>query len=160
MERQAFIIDGWPTLMSLDLALRYLSLDEATFCAVAEEYGVETVELRPDMPRWRKADLDRLIKRLPTRRGLAATRWQPEKLAISDADLERLAVAIARHIGSDERAVPSELLSIKDASRMVGLGRSTLYNLINEGRLETRQIGRRRLVLRSSIASLMADSRL
>ena len=157
MERHAIVIDGWPTLMSLDLALRYLSIDEASFFAVADDYCVEAVEVRPNMPRWKKADLDRLLKRLPTWRGLAATHRQPEKLAISDADLERLAVAISRHMGSGDVAVPSELVSIKDASRMVGLGRTTLYNLINEGRLETRQIGRRRLVLRSSIAALLAD---
>lgn len=160
MDRHAIVVDGWPTLMSLDLALRYLSVDEATFCAVAEEFGVETIELRPDMPRWRKADLDRLIKRLPIRRGVAATRRQPAGLVISEAEIERLALVIARHLGSREPGQAPELLSIKDAARQLGLSRTTVYGLINEGRLKTRQIGRRRLVLRTAIEAIMAQHRL
>lgn len=43
------------------------------------------------------------------------------------------------------------LCSIPDAARALGVGRSKLYELIGEGRLETISIGRRRLVRTNSI---------
>lgn len=42
-------------------------------------------------------------------------------------------------------------VSIADAQRMLGLGKTSLYSLIADNKLETKQIGRRRLVVVSSI---------
>lgn len=42
-------------------------------------------------------------------------------------------------------------VSIAEAQRMLGLGKTSLYSLIAEKKLETKQIGRRRLVLVSSL---------
>lgn len=46
------------------------------------------------------------------------------------------------------------LIGIPDAAKALGLGRSKLYELIAEGRLETVTIGRRRLVRVDSVRSL------
>lgn len=46
------------------------------------------------------------------------------------------------------------LCSIHDAAKALGCGRSKLYDLIREGRLETVTIGRRRLVRTESIRAL------
>jgi excisionase family DNA binding protein len=46
------------------------------------------------------------------------------------------------------------LCSIPDAAKALGLGRSKLYELIAEGRLETVSIGRRRLVRVESVRTL------
>jgi excisionase family DNA binding protein len=46
------------------------------------------------------------------------------------------------------------LCSIPDAAKALGVGRSKLYELIGEGRLETVTIGRRRLVRADSIRAL------
>ena len=46
------------------------------------------------------------------------------------------------------------LCSIPDAAKALGVGRSKLYELIGEGRLETVTIGRRRLVRTNSIRAL------
>lgn len=46
------------------------------------------------------------------------------------------------------------LCSIPDAAKALGVGRSKLYELIGEGRLETVTIGRRRLVRTASIRAL------
>ena len=46
------------------------------------------------------------------------------------------------------------LCSIPDAARALGLGRSKLYELIAERRLETVSIGRRRLVRVESVRNL------
>ena len=46
-------------------------------------------------------------------------------------------------------------LGIEQACRVTGLGRSTLYRLIGEGRLQTVKIGSRRLVLVESLRALL-----
>lgn len=56
----------------------------------------------------------------------------------------------------DERIITVDTLlcSIPDAAKALGLGRSKLYELIAEQRLETVTIGRRRLVRVESIRTL------
>ena len=46
------------------------------------------------------------------------------------------------------------LCSVPDAARALGLGRSKIYELIAEGRLETVTIGRRRLVRVESVRAM------
>jgi excisionase family DNA binding protein len=46
------------------------------------------------------------------------------------------------------------LVSIPDAAKALGIGRSKVYELVGEGRLETVTIGRRRLVRVESIRAL------
>jgi len=46
-------------------------------------------------------------------------------------------------------------MSISEAAKALGLGRTSIYALINEGRLETVKIGRRRLVKVESIRALL-----
>lgn len=43
------------------------------------------------------------------------------------------------------------LVSVSDAARMLGIGRTHLYALIGEGKLDTRTVGRRRLIKVESI---------
>jgi excisionase family DNA binding protein len=45
--------------------------------------------------------------------------------------------------------------TVDDTCRITGLGRTKIYELIAEGRLKTVAIGRRRLVLYSSIEDLI-----
>jgi predicted DNA-binding transcriptional regulator AlpA len=45
--------------------------------------------------------------------------------------------------------------SIRDAGEILGLGRTTIYGLMQTGALETFSIGRRRLVTIASINSLV-----
>lgn len=46
-------------------------------------------------------------------------------------------------------------VSINDAARTLGLGRTTVYHLINEGQLDGRKLGRRTLVTTESIRALI-----
>lgn len=46
-------------------------------------------------------------------------------------------------------------VSINDAARALGLGRTSIYSLINEGKLEARKLGRRTLVTTESIRALI-----
>jgi excisionase family DNA binding protein len=50
------------------------------------------------------------------------------------------------------------LCSIMDAAKALGLGRSKLYELISEGRLDTVTIGRRRLVRVNSVRELAGEN--
>lgn len=47
------------------------------------------------------------------------------------------------------------LISINEAARALNLGRTSIYALINEGKLETRKMGRRRLVTTASIRRIV-----
>lgn len=49
-------------------------------------------------------------------------------------------------------------LGIREAAEYVGLGRSTVYKLLEEGRLTSRKIGSRRLVLRESCDKFLSDA--
>ena len=47
------------------------------------------------------------------------------------------------------------LISIREATEMLGIGRTTIYRLIAEGRLETVKIGSRRLVKVESLREII-----
>jgi excisionase family DNA binding protein len=47
-------------------------------------------------------------------------------------------------------------LSINDAAKTLGLGRTSIYAMIADGRLEAFRLGRRRLVRMESIKRLVA----
>ncbi len=44
-----------------------------------------------------------------------------------------------------------KMLSILDAARSLGIGRSTLYMIIKDGRLPARKLGRRTLIHREDL---------
>ena len=47
-------------------------------------------------------------------------------------------------------------ISIKDAAKALGLGRTTIYAMIGDGRLEIFKIGRRTLVKMESVRRVIA----
>jgi excisionase family DNA binding protein len=54
--------------------------------------------------------------------------------------------------GPNERLTPDPLLvSINEATAMLGISRHQVYRLLDSGALECRYIGRRRLVLMASL---------
>ena len=48
-------------------------------------------------------------------------------------------------------------VSIAEACRLTGLGRTSIYELVNEGRVRTTRIGTRRLVHVDSLRALVAE---
>lgn len=50
------------------------------------------------------------------------------------------------------------LISVSDAGKVLGLGKTTIYQLINENKLETVFIGARRLVRVSSVRRLAGEA--
>jgi hypothetical protein len=78
----------WPAVLDTALAASYLALSESSFRIVAARAGVQPVELGLSVTRWRRADLDALIDRLPHRG--EATTGSPE------SDQDEAAAALER----------------------------------------------------------------
>ena len=58
---------------------------------------------------------------------------------------------------NDSPAVTPLLLTVERAAIMLGLGRTTTYELVMRGLLQSVKIGRRRLVLRDGIQRYVDD---
>lgn len=48
-------------------------------------------------------------------------------------------------------------LTTDDAARYIGQGRTTLYRLIKEGRLRSKKIGRKRIILRDDLDKYLSE---
>jgi excisionase family DNA binding protein len=65
-----------------------------------------------------------------------------------------------RHASRDREAAPDPeglAYCVKDAARLIGVSRATLYVLISTGRLRTVKIRKRRLVPREALLELLAE---
>ena len=56
---------------------------------------------------------------------------------------------------SDQRPLTPLTYRIPDAVRVSGLGRTTLYRLMNAGKLRSIQVGGRRLIVAESLRELL-----
>jgi excisionase family DNA binding protein len=50
------------------------------------------------------------------------------------------------------------LVSIKNTGKALSLGRTSIYALIKEGKLDTKKLGRRRLITAESIKRFVEES--
>ena len=73
-----------------------------------------------------------------------------------EAALAELAAAIRDEVQAElrHRDGPPELLSILQASRRLGIGRTAAYDLISSGELRSVKVGRRRLIPADALAEL------
>lgn len=58
------------------------------------------------------------------------------------------------HIAAEQPYDDREWISIREAARISGLSRSTIYNLLQRKAIETAKIGKRRLIRRRAISGL------
>jgi excisionase family DNA binding protein len=61
--------------------------------------------------------------------------------------------------GRDPTTAPAALLSIQEARRILGVARSTLYEIISSGDLPTVEIRGRRLIEPDALATYIAERR-
>ena len=52
---------------------------------------------------------------------------------------------------------PALLLKVEDAARLLSVGRTTLFELIGQGRIQTVRVGRRRLVVRAGLERFVKE---
>ena len=52
---------------------------------------------------------------------------------------------------------PALLPKIEDAARLLGVGRTTFFELISQGRIQTVRVGRRRLVVRAGLERFVEE---
>ncbi len=52
---------------------------------------------------------------------------------------------------------PALLLKVEDTARLLGVGRTTLFELIGQGRIQTVRLGRRRLVVRAGLERFVEE---
>ena len=73
------------------------------------------------------------------------------------AAVMELVGALRDEIGTERRSVerePDRLLSLEQAARALGIGRSALYSEIGSGRIRSVKVGRRRLIPSSAISEV------
>lgn len=142
---------NWPALLTAELAARYLSVDENSLRVLAQAHGVGPVDLKVELERWRRTDLDRLVRGLPTKPIVPSLR-DPPTGRISDADLDRIAARIQGAKPAPQRRV----YSFKEAAEVCGLSRTTLWRMARRGELKTIRIGSRTLVAAEQIDALLS----
>ena len=150
-------VEGWPGLMSTEMATRYLSVEEARFLKIASRFGIPAVDAEDGSTRWRKQDLDRLIKRLPSVAAPPASSHMTHHIRIEENHIEAIADAVAERLRREPSVSGRKLVSIIEASELLGLGRTTIYRMIGEGQLATSKIGRRTLVHMDTINSVICN---
>lgn len=57
----------------------------------------------------------------------------------------------------EPRLDPPLLLNVEEAARLLGVGRTTLFALIDQGRIQTVRLGRRRLVVRAGLERFVEE---
>ena len=81
-----------------------------------------------------------------------------QRLTLAIAELvEALREELRTEAGGDQRS-PDRLLSIDEAADALGIGRTRAYREIQDGRLRTVTVGRRRLVPASAIDEFIGAS--
>ncbi len=152
-------LPNWPILMGTPMAARYLSLDENSFALVTQRAGVRPVDLGLAMVRWRRPELDRLVGSLASSSVILVEERPTIERDSTEIIARRVAEEVVRRTILSEDQLPSETaveaMSLNDAAKAIGVGRSTLYKLIGAGRLPTRRIGGRVLVRRSDLKALL-----
>ncbi len=75
------------------------------------------------------------------------------------AAVTELVAALRDEMGAERRGIPQgpdRLLSIEEAARVLGIGRTALYSEIGAGRIRSVKVGRRRLIPSSVISEIAA----
>lgn len=156
----AFAIAAWPTLLTDEAACRYLSVERATFESLVSKHRIREVEVEEGVCRWRKTDLDRLVKYL-------LREAEPRQLSprvgntLPEGAIMAIAAAVAAKLvpqlpGADHVRVHS--MSVSDVCRTLGLSRTTVYKFISNGTLPARKVGRRTLVLAEGVYALLGQA--
>lgn len=157
MPRERILIEGWPTLLPAPMAARYLSLDDEAFDELVDRYAIHAVEPAPGEFRWKRADLDRLLRRLPAAPHPSGVRRRAV-IELGDDTVQRIAAAFERRLIDKPADDPKAVLTVRKTTELLCLSKSSIYRMIEDGRLETRRVGGRRLIRRRSVELLLEEA--
>lgn len=152
-------ITTWPALLTLEMACRYLSLEKRIFLLLAKKWNIYPVEMLGEAVLWRTKDLDALLRRLPADTP-PVDRPEAPMIRLDRDTIDQIVQALAARLETTSlsaRHNPAQLISIKDAGAQLGLSRSKIYTMTQEGALQIRRLGRRTLVTRESIQALLNE---
>lgn len=120
--------------------------------AAARKLDLKAVELDDNTIRWRKTDLDRLVRRLPIKNQFFAENKSQNRISPELDEIRSILEKIVSGTGTTQ----SKLVSISEASNLLGVGRSTIYRQMESGALGKRKIGSRTLIVRSDIDRILS----
>lgn len=75
------------------------------------------------------------------------------------AQIEALVEATRKelhHLAASASTGHSLTVSIKEAAELIGIGRTKVYDLMDEGVLPSRKVGKRRIILRADVLKYLA----
>lgn len=158
METTQPYLAAWPALLTDQDASRYLGLDVAIFKMVAREHDVYPAKITDKEFRWKKRDLDRLVVKLPNDSDYWAASDFGSSVRLNNQTVYAIAKAVRAEIAvSGNVQSEARLVSINDAQHLLGVGRSMVYRLLEDGTLTKKKVGRRTLITRTSIERLLEN---
>jgi excisionase family DNA binding protein len=84
---------------------------------------------------------------------LASVVKRPKMGERSDEHMSIQSTGLSRHEGGGPKPLA---VTVKKACKLIGVGNTTMYELIRDGRVKTTTIGRRRLVIYSSLEEMVS----
>ena len=147
----------WPLLLTTEMALQFLSLDQERFLELVRQSKIDAVDMEGGEVRWDRRDLEKAVSRLPKMHLQSLVKSTPRVWSLDDATIDKIAAAVAFRMEGVGRARLPELVSLRDACNALGVGRSSIYRLINTGQIEVKHIGRRTLIPRSEIERIQLE---
>ena len=119
MRQGGCVIEGWPELMTTEMATRYLSIDEDSLFRLAARHQIPAVEVDAASIRWRKQDLDRIIKKLPSASDLPTSDKPMHMIRLESVHIEAIATAVAQRLEREPSVSGRKLISIKEAGTIL-----------------------------------------
>lgn len=149
------VVQTWPVLLTREMASMYLSVDADRFTHLCHKLHLDAIDVGDGLLRWDRRELDKRLVLLPRVTAQGTTRSSADQLKPPSVD--QLAQAVADKLGRSESPRLPALVSIREASERLGIGRSTIYRLIGVGDLVPKRIGRRTLIPAAQIERILAD---
>ena len=151
------IIQAWPLLLTTEMAALYLSIDVASFRSLQARMKINPVDVGGPECRWPRRELEKAAARLPKLDTCSGVDTMRPVVTLDEASIHRLANAVSARLGSSTPSGLPQLVSIREACVTLGVGRSTIYRLINIKKIDVQRIGRRTLIPRSEIERIQAQ---
>lgn len=149
------VVQNWPVLLTSEMAAMYLSVTADHFAIVIQKLQLQAIDVGDGTFRWDRRDLDERLVLLPKVSQAVISNASVQQA--ESRSIDQLARAVAEKLGHSRPSNPPSLVSIREASERLGIGRTTIYRLISMGDLQPTRIGRRTLIPIEQINRVLAE---